>query len=143
MCAAPVIDILPKSFASQIIKEVFDQNQTDTRGLASDIKIKVYSSVMLIVNVDCWLLSERLVNGLLKKHISENMNGKVTKIYVKFEDAETSQMKINKDDFLKRHSAVPVETFKTDMKLKPNFYLVIKRTQFPIMLASVYTVHRC
>ena len=140
MCAAPVIDILPKSFASQIIKEVFDQNQTDTRGLASDIKIKVYSSVMLIVNVN---LSERLVNGLLKKHISENMNGKVTKIYVKFDDAETSQMKINKDDFLKRHSAVPVETFKTDMKLKPNFYLVIKRTQFPIMLASVYTVHRC
>ena len=98
MCAAPVIDILPKSFASQIIKEVFDQNQTDTRGLASDIKIKVYSSVMLIVNVD---LSERLVNGLLKKHISENMNGKVTKIYVKFEDAGTGQMKINKDDFFK------------------------------------------
>ena len=53
MCAAPVIDILPKRFASQIINEVFDQNQTDTRGLASDIKIKVYSSVMLIVNVDC------------------------------------------------------------------------------------------
>ena len=101
MCAAPVIDILPKSFASQIIKEVFDQNQTDTRGLASDIKIKVYSSVMLIVNVDCWLLSERLVNGLLKKHISENMNGKITKIYVKFEDAGTGQMKINKDDFFK------------------------------------------
>lgn len=62
MFAAPVIDILPKTFTSQIIKKVFDQNKTDTRGLAGDIKIKVYSSVMLTVNVE---LSERLVNGPL------------------------------------------------------------------------------
>ena len=56
------------------------------------------------------------------------MNGKVSKIYIKFDDGGAGQRKINKDNFLKYHSAVSVETFETDIKLKANSYLVIKRT---------------
>ena len=70
MCVVPAINILPKNIASQRIKEALDRNQTDTRGLASVIKIKVNSRVMLTVNVD---LSDRLVNGQLGtvKYISK------------------------------------------------------------------------
>ena len=80
MCVVPAIDTLPKNIASQRIKEALDRNRTDTGGLASVIKIKVSSRVMLTVNVD---LSDRLVNGQLGtvKHISKNLNGEVTKIY--------------------------------------------------------------
>ena len=73
MCVVTAIDILPKNIASQRIKEALDRNQTDNGGLASVIKIKVNSRVMLTVNVD---LSDRLVNGQLgtaiSKHISKN-----------------------------------------------------------------------
>ena len=57
MCAVPATDILLKNIASQIIKKVLGQNQTDTRGLPG-----VILSVILTVNVH---LNERLVNGLL------------------------------------------------------------------------------
>ena len=95
---------------------------------------------MLTVNVD---LRDRLVNGQLDtvKHICKNLNGKVTKIYIKFDDAGAGRKKINKDTFSKQHSWVPVEKFETD-KLKANSYVVIKRTQFPIMLAWACTVHK-
>ena len=141
MCVVPAIDILPKNIASQRIKEALDRNQTDNGGLASVIKIKVNSRVMLTVNVD---LSDRLVNGQLGtvKHISKNLNGEVTKINIKFDDAGAGQKKINRDTFGKQHSWVPVEKFEADIKLKANSYVVIKRTQFPIMLAWACTVHK-
>ena len=96
---------------------------------------------MLTVNVD---LRDRLVNGQLDtvKHICKNLNGKVTKIYIKFDDAGAGQKKINRDTFGKQHSWVPVEKFEADIKLKANSYVVIKRTQFPIMLAWACTVHK-
>ena len=137
----PAIDILPKNIVSQRIKEAVDRNQTDTGGLASVIKIKVNSRVMLTVNED---LRDRLVNGQLGtvKYISKNLNGEVTKIYIKFDDANAGQKKINKDTFAKQHSWVPVEKFEADFKLKVNPCVVIKRTQFPIMLAWACTVHK-
>ena len=129
MCVVPVIDILPKNIASQRIKEALDRNQTDT------------SRVVLTVNVD---LSDRLVNDQLGtvKHISKHFDGEVTKIYIKFDDAGAGQKKVNKDTFAEQHSWVPVEKFEADIKLKANSYVVIKRTQFPIMLAWTCTVHK-
>lgn len=47
MYELPAIDILAKIITCQIIKKSLNLNQTDTRGLAHDIKIKVNSSVIL------------------------------------------------------------------------------------------------
>ena len=124
MCVVPRIDILPKNIASKRIKEALDQNQTDTEGLASLSKIKVNSRMMLTVNVD---LSDRLVNHQLGtlKHISKNLNGEVTKLYIKFDNAGAAENKTNKDTFAKEHSWVPKEKFEADIKLKANYYVVI------------------
>ena len=130
MFVVPAIDILPINIvASQRIKEALDRNQTDSGGLASVIEIKVNSRVMLTVNVD---LSDRLVNGQLGtvKLISKNVNGEVTKMYIKFDDAGAGQKKINNDIFEKQNSWVPLETFDADIKLKVNSYVVIKTTYF-------------
>ena len=47
MYELPAIDILAKIIICQIIKKSLNLNQTDTRGLAHDIKIKVNLSVIL------------------------------------------------------------------------------------------------
>ena len=85
---------LPKHIASQRIKEALEWNQTDTGGIASVIKIKVNSSLALTVSLD---LRDSLVNGRLGtvKHISKHLNGEITKIYIKFDDARAGQKKIN------------------------------------------------
>ena len=121
-------------------KKALDQNQTETAGFTSVIKIKVNLRVMLTANAD---LSDRLVNGQLNtvKHISENLNGELPRIYIKFGDAGAGQKKINKDTFAKQHW-VPAEKFEADIKLKTNTYAVIKRTQFPIMLAWPCTLRK-
>ena len=76
------------------------------------------------------------------KHLSKNLNCEVTKIYIKFDDAGAGQKKINKNTFKKQHSWLPVEKFEAVIKLRANSYVVIKRTQFPIMLAWACTVRK-
>ena len=142
MFAVPAVEILPINIvASQRIKEALDRNQTDNGGLASVIEIKVNSRAMLTVNVD---LNDRLVNGQLGtvKLISKNVNGEVTKIYIKFDDAGAGQKEINIDTFAKQNSWVPLETFDADIKLKVSSYVVIKRTLSPLILAWACTVHK-
>ena len=68
--------------------------------------------MIITVTVD---LSDRLINGQLGtvKHITKNLNGEVTKIWIKFDNA--AQKKINKDYFAKQHSCVPEEKFEPDI----------------------------
>ena len=93
--------------------------------LSSVVKIKVNSRVMLTAD-----LSDRLVNGQLGtvKHFSKNLNGEVTKIDLKFDDAGAGPKKIDKDTFAKQHSWVLVEKFETDIKLKASSYVATKIT---------------
>ena len=82
-------------YQTTLLLEALDRNRTDTGGLVSAIKIKVNSTVMPTVNVD---LGDKLVNDQLgtTKLSSKNLNGEVTKIYMKLMMQELVKQKLIK-----------------------------------------------
>ena len=65
-------------------------------------------------------------------------------IYIKFDDKLVGKKQINSDNYAKQHNCVPIERFATDIEIcksKPSSP-VIKRTQFPLMIAWACTVHK-
>ena len=91
---------------------------------------------MLNANVN---LQDRLVNGQLGtvKHIVLNSQNNVSKSYIKFDDCKAALKKMNIDNFAMQHLWVPIEKTTVNIRIKSNKSLspVIKRTQFPLILA--------
>ena len=137
------IDNVPKNVSQQRINEVLGRNQSETGGLAGVLDVKLNSRVMLTINVD---LKDRLVNGQLGtvKHIIRDYQHDISKIYVKFDDCNAGKLKMNSENFAKQHSWVPIEKATINIKIKSSKSSspVIKRTQFPLMLAWACSVHK-
>lgn len=131
------IDELPKEkIAPNALQRALNKSQTETGGLARILDIKVGARVMLTSNID---IEDRLINGQLGTvaQISTE-NGNVTTIYVLFDDADAGQKR-------KRNNCPSVTIRKTETKIKvfPRLaFPVIRRTQFPLMLAWACTVHK-
>ena len=68
----------------------------------------------------------------------------VAKIYIKFDDPKAGIEATNKDSYGKRNGLVPIEKYCASIKVKSNkpSSPVIKRTQFPLMLAWACTIHK-
>ena len=97
---------------------------------------------MLAVNID---FQDKLVNGQLGTvmHIEGNSQG-ISKIYLKFDDTRDGVKAMNADIIRKQNLWVPIEKTEVDIKIKlsKNSSPVIKRTQYPLMLAWSCTVHK-
>ena len=78
------------------------------------------------------------------KHISCDLNNRILKIYVKFDDTHADMKKIDTDSFAKQHNWVPIEKAETSIVIRVNkdSSPVIKRTKFPLILAWACTVHK-
>ncbi|XP_057304469.1 ATP-dependent DNA helicase PIF5-like [Hydractinia symbiolongicarpus] len=135
------IDQLPKNVAKGIIEKALNRNQSETGGLATELKIKVGARVMLTVNID---IADRLINGQIGtvKHVKADNANKVSKIYVLFDDPKAGKEAIFKSNCSNRW--VPIERAEANIKLKTSKDTspVIKRTQFPLMLSWACTVHK-
>ena len=138
----PAIDLLPKKVSKEVIEKVLNRNQSETGGLARMLQIKVNARIMLTVNID---IADRLINGQIGtvKHISY-IDCHISKVYVKFDDKQCGIKKIDSDYFAQQHRWVPIEKAEASIMVRTNKESspVIKRTQFPLMLAWACTVHK-
>ena len=98
---------------------------------------------MLTVNID---LQDRLVKGQLGtiKLINLDMQSNVTKIYIKFYNCKAGLRKIHTNAFRKQHLWEPIQKIEVDIRIKAtkSSSSVIKRTQYPLMLAWGCIVHK-
>ena len=83
-----VTDGISKNVTPSKIKNVLNQSQSETGGLAETLELNVNARVLLTINVD---LEDKLVNAQLRivKHFQNNQNGTVLKIYEAFNDCES------------------------------------------------------
>ena len=67
----------------------------------------------------------------------------LSKIYITFDDFKAGLKRMNSDVFGKQHLWVPIENTEVDIKIKSSKTSspIIKRTQYPLMLAWTCTVH--
>ncbi|XP_057297639.1 uncharacterized protein LOC130628671 [Hydractinia symbiolongicarpus] len=137
------LDRMPKNVSRAQINNVLNKSQSETGGLTAVLMIKVDSRVMLTSNVD---IEDRLINGQVGtvKKVVSNTEGNVVKIYVKFDDSKAGNNASKKDNYGKQLGLVPISKISVDIILKTNkpSSPVIKRTQFPLMLAWACTIHK-
>ena len=120
-----------------------NRKQSETGGLALQLKLKIDARVMLTMNVD---IEDRLINGQVGtvNHFRKNQHNQITIVYVKFDDEKAGVKKMNSDHFAKTNKCVPIEKSETSINLQRNRPLspAIHRTQFPLMLSWACTVHK-
>ena len=137
------LDILPPNVPASIIEEARNRKQTETGGLALILKVKIGARVMLTSNID---IDDRLINGQIGTvyNVVLDRNQAVTKIYVKFNDSSAGLSAMSKDSYARIHNVVPITRSAVDIHIhkKITSSPVIKRTQFPLMLAWACTVHK-
>ena len=77
------------------------------------------------------------------KCIHTDSQRNVSKINIKFDDSKAGLKKMNSDAFGKQHLWVSIEKTQFYIKIKSSKTSspVIKRTQYPVMLACACTVH--
>ena len=96
---------------------------------------------MLTVNID---LSDRLVNGQLGT--ADNIvftESRISKIYLKFGVPLVGKQLMCSDFYSKTHQVVPINRVESHISLtRKNNLHMISRTQFPLMLAYAYTIHK-
>ena len=137
------LDNYPKQVAQSSIDRALDRSQMETGGLSQVLQIKVGARVMITANID---VAEKLCNGQIGvvHFVKHDVCGNVIKIYVKFDDETVGRKQMNSDNFAKQHKCVPIKRHAVDIKIcksKPSSP-VIKRAQFPLMLAWACTVHK-
>ena len=78
------------------------------------------------------------------KCIRTDSERKVSKIYIRFDDSKAGLKRMKSDAFGEQHLWVSIEKTEADIKIKSSKTSspVIKRTQYSLMLAWIYTVHK-
>ena len=125
---------------------MLSKGRSETGGLDTEIVIKEQARVMLTTNVD---ISDRLINGQLGtvvKVCCDNVSGKPSLIFVKFDDcnAGTSAIRNSSNIFARENNVVPIQPVLAKIKVRPGkpSSPEIQRLQFPLTLAWACTVHK-
>ena len=140
------IDQYPPHVSKQDIDRVLARSRSETGGLDYHISIKKGCRVMLTTNID---IADRLINGQMGTVIKIELDGNTKKtniVYIKFDDSEAGKDAIAKhsNNFAHNNQVVPIIPVLTKIKIKPDkpSSPEIQRTQFPLTLAYVCTIHK-
>ena len=104
----PALDTFPENVPANVIENALNnRTQMSTGGLARELKIKVNTRIMLTSNVD---ISDELTSGQIGTVFSVKViDGRVSKVYVKFDDVTTGSNKMKSDHYSRVNMAVPIE----------------------------------
>ena len=137
------IDEMPQNTSQSDISKALNRKQSETGGLARILNLKLGARVMLTCNID---IEDRLINGQIGtvRHIAVNNRACVEKIFIELDDNKAGCKMIRQVYLARQHNWVPIEKTEASIKIRSNKSTspVIKRTQFPLMLAWACTVHK-
>ena len=135
-------DLIPPEMPFSVVQKIISGNQSDTGGLAGTLHLKEGARVMLTSNID---ISDRLINGQIGTviHLQLNKVSHVQTVYIRFDDPNAGLKKMASENFAHQRGIVPIHQI--EVELRPKFSRdttpVIRRIQFPLMLAWACTIH--
>jgi len=138
------IDEMPQHFNLQesAMRNLETAKLNDTGGLISKLLIKIGARVMITKNID---LEDRLINGQIGTvKYFKYRNNRIVKIYVKLSDERAGVKATNSDSTSRENHWVPIERAEASFTLKGRSANspMIRRTQFPLILAWACTCHK-
>ena len=119
---------------------VKEMPQSQTGGLSEHLLLKE-GRAMVICNID---IKDRLINSQMGFAFDFALKGgKITKIYVKFDDAKAREVARSNDSDDKRNRATPVTMVEAHLSAKVYSHMInCKRVHFLLTLAWACTVHK-
>ena len=136
------LDQIPDGVSNSIYEKILGLNQGNTGGLSYQLSIKAGSRVMLTSNID---IKDKVINGQIGTVVYfEKHNDHTNRTYVQFDSEEAGYSKKKADRLGIQLNAVPIDRITVDIKVNSKMMssLIIKRTQFPLMLSWACTVHK-
>lgn len=133
-------DIFPKNVNLGLIEKALSHGQMQTGGLEKVFSVKIGARVMITSNID---VNDKLSNGQIGTVVFLEI--KNSEVYnVKLDDKTSGLKLINSTSLARRLKAVPICKIETKIKIHQNKSNspIIRRTQFPLMLAWTCTVHK-
>ena len=124
-----------------LIENLHTKSQSSISCLTYCVHLKKDAQVMLTNNI---YLTDRLVNGKLGTvyNIAYTVS-QICKTYVKFDDPLVGNHLLGSNFYYNWHQIVPINRVDTHISLSRKYILhVISRTQFPLILAYAYTIHK-
>ena len=103
-------------------------SQSQTGGLSDYLVLKKGARVMVKCNID---MRDRLINGQMRFAFGfVHKSRKITKIYVKLDDAKAGEVARSNDNYGRRNVATPVEMAEAQFSVKVHSHMInCKRDQ--------------
>ena len=133
-------DLFPDTILIHSRASVSSRSCSATAGLPLCLKFEKGARVMITSNID---LSDPLINGKLGIVFDFGcVNSPLPEVYLKLDDEKAGKNAILKDPYASKNKVVPIQKVVANINTNNISSKTLRRTQFPLTLAWVCTVHK-